>query len=72
MSRPDCVEFCFDSLTDINPISGGQHGKQLLVNGQMNSAQVRAALRDLLGGMPEPDAYAFVLGEFPAWFKVAT
>jgi len=71
MSRPDRVEFCFDSLTDINPISGGQYGKQLMVSGQMNRTQVRDALRDLLGGMPEPDAYAFVLGEFPSWFKVA-
>ena len=71
MSRPDCVEFCFDSINDIDPIGGGQYGKQLRVSGQMSRAQVLAALRDLLGGMPEPDAYQFLRGEFPEWFQNA-
>jgi len=68
MSRPDQVEFLLDSITSLDPIGGGPYGRQLRVSGHMNSAQVRDAARELLGGMKKPDAYLFIRGEFPELF----
>jgi len=68
MSRPDCVELEFDCINNIDPVSGGPYGRKLRIEAQMNRAQVCAAIRDLLGGLPEPDAYALLVGEFPEWF----
>lgn len=34
----------------------------------MQAEQRRAAIRELLGDMPEQDAFDFMRSEFPAWF----
>ena len=35
----------------------------------MTSEQRRAAVLDLLGDIPEQDAFQFMRSEFPGWFK---
>jgi hypothetical protein len=70
MSRPDQVELCCSSIEDVTPVDGGPYGRQLRVGLSMTAAQVRAAICDLLGGMPQPEAQALLRGEFPELFEV--
>jgi hypothetical protein len=35
----------------------------------MTDAQVRQAVMDLIGGMPEQDAFDWFRNEMPSWFK---
>ena len=68
--RPDQVEFLCNSIEDLTPVNGGEYTRQLRVGLSMSRAQINAAILNLLGDMPEPDAYALLAGEFPEWFKV--
>ena len=71
MSRPDCVEFTCDSINEIDAISGGQYGRQLRVTVQMTEHQVNAAICELLGHLPKPNAHALLRGKLPELFEVA-
>ena len=71
MSHPDQVAIICDGIESLSPNSGGRYGCQLRVGLSMSDEQKRMAIMHLLGGMPEPDAYAMVVSEFPEWFKVA-
>ena len=72
MSRPDQVELCCSSIEDVTPVDGGLYGRQLRVGMSMTAAQVRGAICDLMGGMPQPEALALLRGEFPELFEVSS
>lgn len=69
--RTDQVSILCNSIEELSPVNGGQHGRQLRVGLSMDADQIRAAIVNLLGDLPEPDAYAILRGEFPDWFEVA-
>jgi hypothetical protein len=58
------------SLASLIPMGGiGDRSIGLDIN--MTNRQVRDAILNLIGGMPEQEAYEWLRGEFPAWFKVS-
>ena len=50
---------------------GEAGNRSIAVELQMTDAQVRAAVLDLIGGMPEQAAFDWFKNEMPDWFKVA-
>lgn len=64
------VTLLCNSIEELSPASGGQHGRQLRVGLSMDADQIRASIVNLLSDMPEPDAYNMLRSEFPEWFEV--
>ena len=50
---------------------GSAGTRAIAVELHMTDAQVRAAVLDLIGEMPEQDAFDWLKNEMPDWFKVA-
>ena len=69
--RTNQVSILCNSIEELSPTNGGQHGRQLRVGLSMDGEQIRRAVVNLLGDIPEPDAYALLRSEFPEWFEVA-
>ena len=61
---------CITALTleGITPNLSGQ-SFTVTMTMHMNPEQRRAAVLELLGDIPEQDAFQFMRAEFPAWFK---
>jgi hypothetical protein len=66
--RTNQVEFFCNSIEELSPANGGQHGRQLRVGLSMDADQIRAAIVNLLGDMPENEAFGLLFSEFPEWF----
>lgn len=56
------------TLECITPNISGQ-SFTVTMSMHMTSEQRRAAVLDLLGDIPEQDAFQFMRSEFPGWFK---
>ena len=69
--RTDQVEFLCGHIEEVTPLNGGAYGRQLRVGVSMGSEQIKLAILNLLGGMPEQDAYNMLRSEFPEWFTEA-
>jgi hypothetical protein len=65
--RPVYIE-C-QSVESMQP-QGSAGTRSIAVELSMTDAQVRAAVLELIGGMPEQDAYEWFRNEMPSWFKV--
>ena len=65
------IELLADNIDAIDPLSGGQYGRQLRLCLHMSQKQQRAAVATILGGMIEHEACAWLRSEFPDWFEVA-
>lgn len=65
------VEFFCNSIEELSPVNGGQHGRQLRIGLSMDADQIRRAVVNLLGDIPEQDAWNMLRSEFPEWFEVA-
>jgi hypothetical protein len=65
------VEFFCNRIDDIAPVSGGQHGRQLVVGVAMDADQIRRTVVQLLGTIPENEAFGLLFSEFPEWFTEA-
>lgn len=63
------VEFFCNSIEELSPTNGGQHGRQLRVGLSMDGEQIRRAIVNLLADIPEQDAYNLLVSEFPEWFR---
>ena len=57
------------SVESMQP-QGSAGNRSIAVELQMTDAQVRAAVLDLIGGMPEQAAFDWFKNEMPDWFKV--
>ena len=44
--------------------------RNIAVELNMTTPQIKRAVVDMLGGMPESDAFEFLRSEFPEWFEV--
>lgn len=66
--KPVCIE-C-QSVESMQP-QGSAGARSISVELSMTDAQVRAAVLDLIGGMPEQDAFDWFKNEMPDWFKVS-
>jgi hypothetical protein len=58
------------SVESMQP-QGSAGTRSIAVELSMTDAQVRAAVLDLIGGMPEQDAFDWFRNEMPSWFKVS-
>ena len=58
------------SVESMQP-NGSAGTRSIAVELSMTDAQVRAAVLDLIGGMPEQAAFEWFSNEMPEWFKVA-
>lgn len=56
-------------IASVMPL-GSAGTRAVAVELNMTDKQVRAAIVDMLGGMPETDAFQFLRSEFPEWFEV--
>ena len=59
-----------ESVESMHP-QGTTGNRHIAVELSMTDKQVRAAVLDLIGGMPEQDAFDWFKAEMPDWFKVA-
>jgi hypothetical protein len=66
--RTNQVSLLCNSIEELSPANGGQHGRQLRVGLSMDADQIRAAIVNLLGDMPENEAFGLLFSEFPEWF----
>lgn len=57
------------SVESMQP-QGSAGTRSIAVELSMTDAQVRAAVLDLIGGMPEQAAFEWFSNEMPEWFKV--
>lgn len=67
MSGPVCID-C-QRVESMQP-QGGTGNRNIAVELSMTDRQVRDAILNLLGGMPEQQACEWLRSEFPAWFEV--
>lgn len=58
------------SVESMQP-NGSAGTRSIAVELSMTDAQVRAAVLNLIGGMPEQAAFEWFSNEMPKWFKVA-
>ena len=65
MSGPVCID-C-QSVESMQP-TGGAGTRAIALELSMTDRQAREAVLNLLGGMPEQDAFEWLRSEFPAWF----
>ena len=56
------------SVDSMQP-QGSAGTRNIAVELNMTDAQVRAAVLDLIGGMPEQAAFDWFRNEMPEWFK---
>ena len=62
------VYIACQSVDSMQPeVSAGN--RSIGVELQMTNVQVRAAVRDLIGAMPEQEAFDWFKQEMPEWFK---
>ena len=65
MSGPVYIQA--ESVASLQP-EGGTGNRSIGVELWMTDRQVREAVLNLLGGMPEKDAAEWLRSEFPGWF----
>ena len=65
MSGPVYIQA--QNIASVQP-EGGPGGRSIGVELEMTDRQMRDAVIDLLGGMPEQEASDWLRSEFPNWF----
>lgn len=65
--RPVYIEG--QDIASVMPL-GSAGTRAVAVELNMTNLQVKRAVVDMLGGMPESDAFEFLRSEFPEWFEV--
>lgn len=67
MSGPVCID-C-QGVESMQP-TGSTGNRAIALELSMTDRQMREAVLNLLGGMPEQQACEWLRSEFPAWFEV--